>query len=89
MPNKPVYENEHYFVVKTDDPEYVKGEPMNWLVVNKTHGTVEATVGPYPHSVMIAEKFNHDMEALTSTDSVTVNQQQQDKDVLIVGGQYH
>lgn len=73
MTNKPVYDNEHYFVVKTDDPDYVQAEPMNWLIVNKEHGTIEATVGPYPHAVMIAEKLNADMGSLTADDSVTVN----------------
>lgn len=73
MTNKPVYDNEHYLVVKTDDPETVQGEPMNWLVVNKDHGTVEATVGPYPHAVMIADKLNYDMNSLTADENVTVN----------------
>lgn len=66
---KLVYSAQYYDVYK-ELPENVleiKGEPMNWLVINRHYGTVEATVGPYPHAVMIAKQFDEDMQRLSHT----------------------
>lgn len=62
-----VYSNEYYIVVKEESPVIYNGEPMNWNVVNKEHGTVDATVAAYPHAVMIADNFKSQLEQLGLT----------------------
>jgi hypothetical protein len=52
-----------YEVILVEDPTIVDGEPMNWAVRNKTHGTIEGTFGPLPHAMASAinsqELLNH------------------------------
>lgn len=62
-----VYSTEHYDVYKErpENLQIVDGEPMNWLVINRLYDTIEATVGPYPHAIMIAMQLDGDIQRLS------------------------
>jgi hypothetical protein len=51
------YETGAYRIEKDPDPVIIRGEPMNWLVINIEHGTIEATVSSVPAAMQIADSF--------------------------------
>lgn len=54
----PVYDNEYYLVMLDSDPYVSDGEPMNWLIINKLHNTIEGSVGPLPNAILLADQFS-------------------------------
>ena len=56
--NEPVYDNDYYLVILDEDPHVIDGEPMNWLVIHKLHNTIEASVGPLPNAMLLADQFS-------------------------------
>lgn len=69
----PVYENARYEVVRlsTDEWPMLQGEPLNWGVLSKEHGTVEATVSSLPSAILVANKLDTMLSELEGeTDNV-------------------
>ena len=54
----PVHENTSHYVAQVEDPYIYNGEPMNWAVINKEYGTVEATLSALANAMITCEQLH-------------------------------